>query len=512
MKKNFNPINLIYYDKKIFYLFLIFFISRIFYYKFFNIEFDGWTIITYWQFFPKDLLQTELIESILYNHYQPPFLNLLVGSLMKLTEKYILILNFLYLFFGLSSFILIYLICNKLRFSKNSSFLISVILMILPTTILYENHLYKEYLTFFFLVWLFYFTLKIQEEANSLKNVLNIALSLSLLCITRETFHIFWGYILILFIQKNFSFSKKIILVTIFTIIVLPFYLKNLILFNKFAINAGSTFEHLSQKIDYVKEMEDPKRHEKIRQLIIGTYNDYQNFKKKTSMLYDVPINSNAESYKDLLNYKYKFNNKLLHTNTMYNEVWFEVNELRKKDYFLILKEYPSLLILNYLNSTFRHLFFSSDYFNFTKHNADKMKLMIKISDCIKLTPICVYDYGFNWNTGYIDGTAYETMNTGPLNYKEKIIYSLQYTNFLLVIIYLSLLIFLFKGLFSKKSGYEKMINFWLFTFIFIFASFVIFEDGEICRHRFPFDYLCFLIFLKNLKSKFLMNKFKETV
>ena len=79
MKKNFNPINLIYYDKKIFYLFLIFFISRIFYYKFFNIEFDGWTIITYWQFFPKDLLQTELIESILYNHYQPPFLNLLVG-------------------------------------------------------------------------------------------------------------------------------------------------------------------------------------------------------------------------------------------------------------------------------------------------------------------------------------------------------------------------------------------------------------------------------------------------
>ncbi len=132
MKKNFNPINLIYYDKKIFYLFLIFFISRIFYYKFFNIEFDGWTIITYWQFFPKDLLQTELIESILYNHYQPPFLNLLVGSLMKLTEKYVLILNFLYLFFGLSSFILIYLICNKLRFSKNSSFLISVILMILP--------------------------------------------------------------------------------------------------------------------------------------------------------------------------------------------------------------------------------------------------------------------------------------------------------------------------------------------------------------------------------------------
>ena len=285
MKKSFYPLKLIFFEKKILYLFFIFFVSRVFYYKFFNIEFDGWTIITYWQFFPKDLLENELIDSIIYNHYQPPFLNLLVGSLMKLTENYIVILNFLYLFFGLSSFILIYLICNKFKFSQNLSFLISVILMILPTTILYENHLYKEYLTFFFLTWLFYFTLKIQDEPNSLKNVLNVAFSLSLLCITRETFHIFWGYILVLFIQKNLNFSKKVILVTIFTIIVLPFYLKNLVLFDKFAINAGSTFEHLSQKIDYIKEMEDPKRHEKIRQLTFGTYIDYQNFKKKTSLL-----------------------------------------------------------------------------------------------------------------------------------------------------------------------------------------------------------------------------------
>jgi len=512
MEKSFNPLKLIFFEKKILYLFFIFFASRVFYYKFFNIEFDGWTINTYWQFFPKELLQTELIESIIYNHYQPPFLNLLVGSLMKLTENYIVILNFLYLFFGFSSFILIYLICNKLKFSKNLSFLVSVILMILPTTILYENHLYKEYLTFFFLTWLFYFTLKIQEEPNSLKNVLNIALSLSLLCITRETFHIFWGYFLILFIQKNFNLPKKIILVTIFTIIVLPFYLKNLFIFDKFAINAGSTFEHLSQKIDYIKEMEDPKRHKKIRQLIIGSYDDYQNFKKKTSLLYDVPINSSPKNYQELLNYNYKFDNKLLHTNTMYNEVWFEVNKLRKKDYFLIVKEYPSLLLLNYLNSTLRHLFFSSDYFNFTKHNADKMEIMIKISDCIKLTPVCVYDYGFNWNTGYIDSTPYKTINTGPLNYKEKIIYSLQYTNFLLVIIYCSLLVFLFANLFSKKNGYDKIINFWLFTTIFIFASLVVFEDGEICRHRFPFDYLCFLIFLKNIQKKFFTNKSKENI
>jgi hypothetical protein len=94
-------------------------------------------------------------------------------------------------------------------------------------------------------------------------------------------------------------------------------------------------------------------------------------------------------------------------------------------------------------------------------------------------------------------------MNTGPLNYKEKIIYSLQYTNFLLVIVYFSLLIFLFSSFFSKRTGLENIINFWLLTFILIFASFIVFEDAEISRHRFPFDYLCFLIFLKQIKKKY---------
>ena len=50
------------------------------------------------------------------------------------------------------------------------------------------------------------------------------------------------------------------------------------------------------------------------------------------------------------------------------------------------------------------------------------------------------------------------------------------------------------------------MINFLLITFIFIFVSLVVFEDGEIARHRFPFDYLCFLIFLKKIKDKSKFN------
>ena len=121
--------------------------------------------------------------------------------------------------------------------------------MLLPTTILYENHLYKEYITFFLLLWLFYSTIRILKTSNSLKYILFLSFSLSLLCLTRETFHIFWGYILIIIIQKNLNIFNKLLLFFIFTIIVMPFYLKNLILFDKFAINTTSVYEHLNQKI-----------------------------------------------------------------------------------------------------------------------------------------------------------------------------------------------------------------------------------------------------------------------
>ena len=80
-------------NTKLIYLLFIFVISRIFYYTYFDISFDYWTIDVYWQFFPKELLANDLINSIIYNHYQPPFLNFLTGFLMHLTEDYILVLH-----------------------------------------------------------------------------------------------------------------------------------------------------------------------------------------------------------------------------------------------------------------------------------------------------------------------------------------------------------------------------------------------------------------------------------
>ena len=101
--KNFCQNKIIFLEKNIILLFLIFTLSRIFYYNFFNINFDTWTINVYWQYFPKNLLENDLLTSIFYNHYQPPLLNLIVGISMKLTKDFLFYLQAIYLFCGFFS-------------------------------------------------------------------------------------------------------------------------------------------------------------------------------------------------------------------------------------------------------------------------------------------------------------------------------------------------------------------------------------------------------------------------
>ena len=94
LSKNLN------FNNKIIYLFIVFIISRIFYYELFDIKFDSWTVNIYWQFIPQNLLKNEFIDSIIFNHWQAPFLNILLGVLMKITNEYLIIIQISFDFFN----------------------------------------------------------------------------------------------------------------------------------------------------------------------------------------------------------------------------------------------------------------------------------------------------------------------------------------------------------------------------------------------------------------------------
>ena len=40
------------------------------------------------------------------------------------------------------------------------------------------------------------------------------------------------------------------------------------------------------------------------------------------------------------------------------------------------------------------------------------MKPLIKIADCIKLTPVCIYEYNFKKKISYIGGNSYVSIDT----------------------------------------------------------------------------------------------------
>jgi len=117
------------------FLVLVFAISRFIYLFFFDINFDTWIIKIYWQFFPEDLLKKDLLQSLIYNHYQAPLLNLMLGSLIKITNNFYFILQFIFLVLSLVNFIFLFKILEELKIKKILNLLIVTIVMILPTTI-----------------------------------------------------------------------------------------------------------------------------------------------------------------------------------------------------------------------------------------------------------------------------------------------------------------------------------------------------------------------------------------
>ena len=88
-------------------IFFFFIISRIIYIFFFNIQFDSWTLTAgvYDQFFPINLLQHDLVQSLIYNALQPPLLNLVTGILIKVTTNYLIYIQSIFLLCGFLNFV-----------------------------------------------------------------------------------------------------------------------------------------------------------------------------------------------------------------------------------------------------------------------------------------------------------------------------------------------------------------------------------------------------------------------
>ena len=100
------------------------------------------------QIVDPELLRSRLLESLFYLHSQPPLFNLILGSVLQLTDSpsgFARAMHIVYLALGISLAAGLYLLLTRLGIRPWPSAVIAAALSVTPAFLLYENWLFYEY-------------------------------------------------------------------------------------------------------------------------------------------------------------------------------------------------------------------------------------------------------------------------------------------------------------------------------------------------------------------------------
>lgn len=156
-----------------------------------GVRFDASTLINYWQYLDPKLLQDDLLRSVFYLHSQPPLFNLLLGAVLKLSPAPELAFHGLYLLAGLTCQLTTFLLMRAFGVGRVVAGILSTILVIRPSFILFENWLMYDVpvtaLTCLTAIFLARFA-----RGGAPRDALAFFVTLLILCLTRSLFH--WVY------------------------------------------------------------------------------------------------------------------------------------------------------------------------------------------------------------------------------------------------------------------------------------------------------------------------------
>jgi hypothetical protein len=168
---------------------------------FLGVQYDVSPLGFYSQIIDPQLLKTRLFESLYYLHFQPPLFNLFIGVVLKLfPEQYPLVFNACYFFLGLLFVFTIFTLMEKMKVNVKVNFFLTILFMINPAVILYENLLLYTYPVAVLLcltALIFYRYLETEKG----KDALLFFLLLATLILLRGFFNIFWFLILLFWLM-----------------------------------------------------------------------------------------------------------------------------------------------------------------------------------------------------------------------------------------------------------------------------------------------------------------------
>lgn len=214
----------------------VFVASRLVFHAF-GVRFDMTPLVEYWQYLDPKLLEGDLLRSVFYLHSQPPLFNLFLGTVLKLSPVAPQVLfHSLYLMAGLWCHLATFVLMRVLGVGRVVAGILSTILVVRPSFILFENWLmYDVPVTALLCLSAVWLALFIARGSASYAHALFF--TLLLLCATRSLFHLaYFGAVLALLAALTGGEQRRIVLrsAVLPLLLLTLLYAKNVVLFGHF--------------------------------------------------------------------------------------------------------------------------------------------------------------------------------------------------------------------------------------------------------------------------------------
>ncbi len=197
------------------------------------------------QYLDPALLQNDLLRSLFYLHSQPPLFNFFLGSILKLSPMPAITYNFIFKIVGLLIPLIFYGIFTRIGINRFVALVATIIFMLNPTLILYENLLYYTHFeAFLILLAIFFFV----NWCNGGRLTYLLLFWVSLLCLgmIRSLFHPAFflimaiaGYLCLRRTYKEKRLARKFLLTSF--IVLIPMFslcMKNFCLYDFFGTSS----------------------------------------------------------------------------------------------------------------------------------------------------------------------------------------------------------------------------------------------------------------------------------
>jgi hypothetical protein len=210
-----------------------FVLSRAVYYLV-GVDYDSSPLDVFWQYIDPKLLREHLLESIWYSHANPPFFNLFLGVVLKVSGgEHHTVFTVIYVLLGLTLAVLLYRLMRRLGAPAWLSAVLASVYTASPAAVLYENWLYLEEVVAVCLLGGAVLLHRFAERGRTPDAVGAFAL-LGVVVLSRSLFHLLWlvGLVAIVYAAQPGKRRRVLAAAAVPLALTLLIYVKNFVMFD----------------------------------------------------------------------------------------------------------------------------------------------------------------------------------------------------------------------------------------------------------------------------------------